>query len=228
MESLQLIDFAIDRTKDTYYFNKYPYKLRVYCNGIEYARKCHTEYDFELRIQKLSTYKTYNHISDLNNSRETILGLISIRSDNKKNLNLKFMVQTGTLDIYSTDLISLSDIYSKVLAYNCPIEKTATIKRPNYSNDTVYLKDSNYQHRCYLTTKIWTDKEKRDFYKYTRENDIKLCPSLKTMLLWKHPYSVRTYTWSSMFIDIKDDTQITYLSLKFSNLIRKVCKIEKR
>jgi hypothetical protein len=228
MESLRLIDFSIDETKDTYYFNKYPYKLRIYCNGIEYARRCHSENELDVRLARLSVYIRNNSMEELVTFREKILELLKIRESYRYNSNLKFVVQHGIFNVYSTNICDISDIYSRISSFNYKIEKSVSIKRPDYSSDVVYIKDPKHQYRCYLTTKMWTEDEKTQFYKYARDNKIRLCPSLKSMLLWKHPYSTRIYTWSSMFIDVDDETQMTYLSLKFSNIIRKICKIEKR
>ena len=232
MESLQLTDFEIDKSKNTYYYDKYPYKMMIYCVGIEHSRRCYTEDELETKLNRLFSYFSYSRHNDeirIKENFDKMVSILSIKNENKDRDDIKFTTSRGVFTIYSTKVSDLISFHEQLKSANLNIRCYATTRIQNYSKDVVYLKSSPHQYRAFMNSIVLTTDEITDLYTYFKRNDIRMSP---TFIKWYRcnykNASNKFYTWITMFFDLNDESQITYLSLKYPRLVRKICKIEKR
>ena len=226
MESLQLqiSDFVIDTTKRDYYYHQYPFKMLIISSDLQYLRYVRDESDF---TYVYSTKIKPRLLADVSKYDE-FLEIVKLRAKFSAK-EAKFVFWSGTCTVYSENIDIVNTISQSLMKFDTSrfrISRYRVDKKQDYDREKVYLKNPKHSLRMYFNSAVWTKADRKTLFEYMKSNDIKLSPSLKRWFNNWISYE-RVYTVNSMFIDLNDEQHITYLSLKFPNLPRKVCVIEK-
>lgn len=229
MESLHLTDFKVDENRNTYYYDKYPYKMMIYCVGIEYSRRCYTVDELETKLIRVFSYSKYDEEVRIKENLDKISSIIKIKNENKDRDDIKFTTSRGVFTIYSTKVGDLISFHDRLKSFDLHFRCYATTRVQNYSKDVVYLKSPQHEYRVFMNSIVLTADEVTDLYAYFKNNAIRMSPTFIKWYRFNYKNSPhKFYTWLTMFFDLNDESQITYLSLKYPRLVRKICKIEKR
>lgn len=228
MESLQLqiSDFVIDTAKRDYYYRQYPFKMMIISSGLQYLRYVRGESDFTYVYSTKIKPRLLKGVSKY----DEFLEIVRLRTKFSAK-EAKFVFWSGTCTVYAENIDIVNTISQSLVKFQKP-ENTFRIclyrvdKKQDYDREKVYLKNPKHSLRMYFNSAVWTKADRKTLFEYMKSNDIKLCPSLKRWFNNWISYE-RVYAVNSMFIDLNDEQHITYLSLKFPNLPRKVCVIEK-
>lgn len=228
MESLplQISNFDVDARRRDYYYRQYPFKIIIGSSALERLRYVKDETDFTY----VYNTKIRPRISKDVNKYNEFLEIVKLR--NKFSAEAaKFVFSGATCTVYATTIETVDEICQSLMKF----ENSKNIfriylyrvdKKQDYDREKIYLQNPKHSLRMYFNSASWSKEDRRKLWKYIKSNDIKPSPSLKRWFNHWDNWN-KVYTFSSMFIDLNDEQHITYLSLRFPNLPRKVCVIEK-
>jgi hypothetical protein len=217
--------------------------MSIWIKGIHFFRTTKSIYEYSQKVDEYYINRMYyndiNSIVSDTNLLKPIENLIVWRSSIiEKNLDFKLRFGENKITIYANDFtvfeLLLTELkYSKddtIISYNYSEPMT------NYERGVVYQKEPKRKFRIYMKSKIYTTEEREKLYDYLSRYDITMSPSMIKWVTGKtstqHFSGMQNYnlmySWDNYFFDFDQESLITLLSLKFDNLIRKVCTIQKR
>jgi len=219
--------------RDTLYYNKYEYRLRISIPGIRYTYWCKKpeELDEKLNTPMKSYYKVRKE--DVQTVTENLIPLkevIAIVNERKKDSNYSCRLESNTLAIFSTDLAVLEAFKKRIgekFALDCTLAQTN-----GYSGIKYFVNEPKHKYRVYLRSRRVDDSfqaELRDMLKLQK----KLNPS-NALKFWcnadKNNHHHWWFRWTSAahFIDYDDESTLSYLALMHGNILGKKYKLEKR
>ena len=216
-------NFTIDKKRLNLYFDIYQYKINL---DIADAHKFkYTSYqNFDERLQDLIARQiTYSdvkhHYPDI---KRFLYWRENIRSDDCKIAVLynKVTVYTNSTNLIDT-LLTTVDIGSD----RVHLLKAEVMR--GFERDVVYLVEPQHKFRLFFRDTELTVPELDQIKKFLYEQDITLGRALKKCFRSNPNWRGKYHLWNCT-IDFDREELITYMSLKFDNLIGKVSRIEKR
>jgi spermidine/putrescine-binding protein len=216
--------------------------MSIKIKGIHFFRSTKSISEYSNRVNEYTLNKMY--YSDINSiisntkllkSIENLILWRSLIID--KNLDFKLRIGQDNITIYTNDFtvfqLALNNLnYSKdnkLITYNYSEHMM------NYESGIIYQKTPKRKLRIYMKAHRYTLEQRDKLYDFLKRNDITMSPSLIRWADSKNSlhstYSGSLYnqwSWDYYFFDLDQESLITILSLKFDNLIRKVCTIQKR
>jgi hypothetical protein len=236
-------DFKLDSAQLTFYHDKFKYKMSIWIKGIHHFRTTKSIYEYSQRVDEYYINRMYyndiNSIISDTNLLKPIENLVIWRSTIiEKNLNFKLRFGENKITIYANDFtvfeLLLTELkYSKddtIISYNYSEPMT------NHERGVIYQTEPKRKFRIYMKQQLYTTEQREKLYDYLSRYDITMSPSMTKWITGKsssqifvgmHNYNL-IYSWDNYFFDFDQESLITLLSLKFDNLIRKVCTIQKR
>lgn len=232
MASLNSANISIDSSRSAPYFNKYEFALVASVPGIGYFRGIKSLRQFDHRLTNQVGYYEPVRVKEkcaanLSILRSIIMWRYTMDRDHTSE-KLRITVSGNQLFFYTSDLSLIENFINDIGASNI----SYTIKRspfvPNWEKGAIYHARPKHKLRLYLTSRRYALEEKTELCNYLAENTEHIVPSPT----FKHWFTFikrsHSYTWSTMFMDIDDEAYLTYMSLRFSNLISRVCDIKQR
>lgn len=236
-------DFKLDSAQLTFYHDKFKYKMSIWIKGIHFFRTTKSIYEYSQRVDDYYINRMY--YNDINSivSDSTLLkpikNLIVWRSSIiERNLDFKLRFGENKITIYANDFtlfeLLLTELkYSKddtIISYNY------SEPMMNYEKGIIYQKEPKRKFRIYMKSMSYTTEQREKLYEYLSRYDITMSSSMKKWIIGKSSSQIFAgfqnynlmYAWDNYFFDFDQESLITLLSLKFDNLIRKVCTIQKR
>jgi hypothetical protein len=238
MESLHYTNFVLDKAHVNNYFDRYQYKVKFDIIGIHFFRSVKNEYQFSNRLDtKCSYYLGHGKnmtVRQVIGSSDNIARNIVLWTNKHKALksDIKFMFCCDTFSVYynSDDAIKeLIDSFTEN-EYNdtmLPVTFFKVEKIAGFQRDVIYHMNPKRKIRTYFSSFRISDQDKTDLWNYVRDNVLDIDCSYALRRFFQHSSRSR-FMNSTFFIDLDDERHITYLMLKFPELIRKVSNIEKR
>lgn len=219
--------------RDTLYYNKYDYRLRIAIPGLRYTYWCKTPEELEDKLNnpKHSYYKVRKE--DIHAVTENLIPLkeiITIVKERKKDSNYTCRLEGNTLAIFSTDLTVLETLKKRVgerFALDCTLAQTS-----GYSGVKYFVNEPKHKYRVYLRSKRVDENfhlELRSMFKTQK----KLYPS-NALKFWFNSDSKSRGAWhfrwtsAAHFIDYDDESTLSYLAIMHGDILGKKYKLEKR
>lgn len=246
MESLELIKPILDSRRVKPYFEKYKYKALLKLNMMGYFRDITTYEKFERRLNdKISLFgyypggsKTLRTIKQMVDSEgedhlTKLSEVINWRQNNTT--EVKYVIRHNSVEIYSSDLTVLTDLVLKVKTLNIKAYLYESDILKNYDREVVYHREPKHKFRVYLRQKRLTKESTLELKNFIDGHGLSISPSMKYYMNnvlfgdgYARPTPARLQLATSNYIDIDDEKYITVLSLTYPDIVRKVCRIEKR
>lgn len=218
--------------RDTQYYNKFDYRLRVKIPCIRYTWWCKTPQDLDEKLQ--GTSKKFGTIRKEDKSTVTAhkdaLNVIILLQKEKKANGLSIRVENSTVAIFSNNLSALQDVEKKLGSnYSCDFTQVQTAQ---YAGIKHFANEPKHKYRVYLRSKRVDEEFPKKFHEMLKRQP-SLHPS-PAFLYWlvadRSTFGAWRYRWasSSYFIDYDDESTLSYLALMYGEMLGKKYKLEKR
>lgn len=225
----------MDSTRDTYYFDKYVYKIKIDIPGIHFFRnsrndeQCNAKLNHNYRLWNGLRHVTVKEAIGSNHKLvKKIIGWREFHKENKTALKLVFSYNTVTVyyndDKPITDLIN-SFIESGHAESDLSISFLKSKQIEGFQRGVIYHNNPVKKFRVHLGYLKLDPQQRSDLTSYLIQN--------REAVLFGASFN-RWYQSNTLFVnyslyfDIDDDIHVTYLMLKFPGLVRKLSNIEKR
>lgn len=217
--------------RDSQYYNKYEYRLRVKIPGVRYTWWCKKPEELDIKIK--GNTKKYGTIrkedkQDVVDNCDAIKKVITLTTE-KKAKGIGIRIEYETMAVFSNDLTVLKDFETKLGPnYKCDYTQVQTSE---YVGIKHFVNDPPHNYRVYLKSKRVEDSfraEMRDFI--SKQTQLHPSPSFTRWLSDKDRHFSWKYRWtsSSHFIDYDDESTLSYLALMHGEMLGKKYKLEKR
>lgn len=219
-------DFVLNSNTNLYW-NKFQYKMTVGLPGISFIRYLKNSSDLYNVNGSKKSFDFYNYearrqyyISKYLYEYSKFLDLRSEYVDSDK---VKFVISYDQVHVYSSDIRILNDIHTELSNFNTIKIELFKSKQTLAEKNTIYRVNTQYNYRAILDT-ISVHKSYRNELReiwLNNSNEINVSKGfLSFIILNESKYS---YYW----MDVKDESFLTILMLRFDKLIKKIYKIEK-
>lgn len=249
LSSLTEQDIEIDTNRLNLYYDKYSYRASLELKGIHYFRLINT-------VERMNAHldtKIFTSIADLHPSTgitSTIKSVLDKMGDDlRKNIELfvlwrqqvkklgdefKLRIQFNRIDVYSNSLSIIDSLVSKLKA-----QVTCVTPLAAYDRAVIYHKNPKHNVRVYFNNKSLDGDSVAKFKNLLSSYEFKCSYSLKRSLnrelpTWAympmHQYAGqdKLFLHSEHYVDFDDESLITILALHNAEVVRKVCRIEKK
>lgn len=219
--------------RDSSYYNKYEYRMRVSIPCVRYVWWCNTESELDKRIK--NTKGGYGSIrrDDLATVIEHTSALktvINLQNQRKKSKDFGMRIEGGVVAFFSSNLSTLQDIEKKLgPSYDCDFTQVQTAP---YAGVKYFVNEPTHKFRVYLKSKRVDDNFHIEFKKtLDRNKTLYPSPALRRWLTnEKNRYGIWYFRWTSSahFIDYDDESTLSYIGLMHGEVLGKKYKLEKR
>jgi hypothetical protein len=235
MESLQLSNFTLNENRCDYYYGKFRYKVSIEFTGFHYFRYCKND----VEVQRALTNKIKTGYLIMGPPK-TVLSIVGEEMIEPIKATVRFIkslpkdeakavISYNSLTLYSNDIEDIENIIRCSGHDHTSVKYEYTNKLLNFERGVIYHVNPKFKFRLYITSKIWAYDDKESLQQYFSSNDdISPSPSFS---LWLQGYRQLRHTpWSqnTYFIDYNDSSHVSYLALRYGDIIRKVCDIKQR
>lgn len=219
--------------RDSIYYNKYDYRMRVTIPCVKYTWWCTKPEDLDVKIQ--GKHRGYGGIrkDDLQTVKDhesALKTLIKLQTEKKKSKKFSVRIESGVVAFFSADLSVLQDIEKQFgTSYKCDFTQVQTSQ---FAGVKHFVNEPKHKYRVYLRSKRVSDTfhvELRDTI--NRQKSLYPSTALKRWLSNDGKrYGIWYFRWSSSahFIDYDDESTLSYLALMHGDVLGKKYKLEKR
>jgi len=215
--------------RDSQYYNKYEYRMRVKIPGVRYTWYCKNVEELEKKIQGKAVGWSSIRKEDLPpviDNQEALKTVIRIQHSRTKTKDLGLRVEGSTVAFFSNTLQTLKDIQTELGGeYSCDYTQVQTSE---YSGVKHFVGEPKHKYRVYLKSRKVEETFSREL-----QSLFKRTPSLhpsNSLSIWLTRHSHWKYRFSSAshFIDYDDESTLSYLALMHGEMLGKKYKLEKR
>lgn len=219
--------------RDSNYYNKYEYRMRVEIPCVRYAWWCKSESDLDDKIAgKVKNYSSIKKedLPTVVDNQDAIKIIIKYQASRKKIKNLGMRIEGETAAFFANDLATLQSIASEIGgSYSFDYTQVQTAQ---YAGIKHFVNDPPHKYRVYLRSKRVED----NFHNELRDT-ISKQPQLhasNALISWMNRdnkrWGIWHFRWTSAahFIDYDDEATLSYLALMHGEVLGKKYKLEKR
>lgn len=202
--------FKLHTTKISLYYDRFKYRARIHIPDVQYYRNH--------RYRRSSS------------SLPSIQKFLNWKKTVESRTDLIVRVSSNLTDIYSNDVNVIKDAVNSIVCDSSLRYELQRVEQlPNFDRSKVYLKKPKFKYRLYFKWAKLEDIEIEQLQQFIESYEIKCSDSLNRWF-FRHGQGSRfsSYLWDNYFFDFDDDRIITLMILKFGNIVRRVCDIEKR
>ena len=215
--------------RDSQYYNKYEYRMRVKIPGVRYTWYCKNVEDLEKKIQGKAVGWSSVRKEDLPtviDNQEALKLVIKLQHSRRNTKDLGLRVEGHTVAFFSNNLKTLQDIQTELGGgYSCDYTQVQTSE---YSGVKEFVNEPKHKYRVYLKSRVIEEKTVKDLKDlFQRTPSLYPSTALKAWLDRNQGWYHRC-TSSSHFIDYDDESTLSYLALMHGDLLGKKYKLEKR
>jgi hypothetical protein len=219
--------------RDSTFYNKYEYRMRVDIPCVRYTWWCKTTEDLDKKISgKTKKYGSVkkSDLSTLIQHQDALKIIINLQADRKTSKDLGVRIESETLAVFSNDLNKLHDIAKQLGSVYDP--KFTQVQTAQYAGVKHFVDEPKHKYRVYLRSKRVDD----NFHNELRDTIARLTSLHPSSALrqWMDRdakrYGIWHFRWTSAahFIDYDDESTLSYLALMHGDLLGKKYKLEKR
>lgn len=214
--------------RDSQYYNKYEYRMRVKIPGIRYTWYCKNTEELDKKIAgKVPSWSSIRKedLPIVIDNVDALKTVIKLQHSRTKTKNLGMRVEGSTVAFFSSNLQDLQDIQTELSGYHCDYTQVQTSE---YSGVKQFAGEPKHKYRVYLKSRKVEDKfpkELQELFKRTPS----LHPSASlTIWLTRSPSWKYRFSSASHFIDYDDESTLSYLAIMHGEMLGKKYKLEKR
>lgn len=253
MELSELNNFRLDKNRLHFYYNKYQYKISLRLVGIEYFRYINNILAFNERLNSVISRFDYRFVSAKHFELPTLAEVLHARTNFNKFAVEEFIdwkcsrterddhtikISHGTVDCYSSNL-DIIKFLEDIAVRNNVSHELYYVENNSYERNVIYRKNPKNLYRVYLSFRRMEEKERDKFLKIINDHGFITSRSLNETLTNSSRNSIQRFIFGQAnptyyllfdhhYLDFDDDRLITILSLTYPDLIRKICRMEKR
>lgn len=231
VDNVQGVDYY--EYRDSLYYNKYEYRLRLNVPGARYTYWCKKPEDLDKKLAgkgpKYSNVKT-DDIVMVTQNLPALKEVVNLYIKRKADKSYSLRLEGNTLSVFANDLAVIDTIKNQIgLTYSLDCTHAQTV---GFSGTRYFVKEPKHKYRVYLRSKRVDDNfhnELRNFFSTQK----KLYPS-SALRQWytrdgKH-YGIWYFRWTSAahYIDYDDESTLSYLALMYGEVLGKKYKLEKK
>lgn len=226
-------DVDLFEYRDSLYYNKYDYRLRIKIPGVRYTYWCKTPEDLDKKLARAN--KSYGNVrtEDIPMVTANLAPLKEVVKIVKEKSNVKnytCRLESDTLAIFSSDLSVLNQLKTRIgeqFTLDCTQAQTSGFAGTKY-----FVREPKRKYRVYFRSK----RVEEGFHKELREvlsKQKKLYPSTG-LKQWLHRDQKNIGAWyfrwlsAAHYIDYDEESTLSYLALMYGNHLGKRYKLEKR
>jgi hypothetical protein len=216
--------------RDTDYYNKYTYRVRIQLPCVRYTWQCKVpeDLDLKLRLKGPGRLRAVDKIA-FSDNLPALKEFVTFRNKLKKAKTGQIRIEYNTAAIFSNDLQLLKSIeqIDPILSYDY-----TEVKKSDFVGVKHFTKQPKHKYRIYLKGKRISDDFPSEF-KDLLERMTTLYPS-ESLIWWlKDAHQSRghwryRYANPTHFIDYDDESTLSYLMLLYGEIFGKRYKLEKR
>lgn len=220
--------------RDTLYYNKYEYRLRLNIPCSRYTYYCKKPEDLDKKLSGTSKSSWSNvkkdDIPTVTKHLSALKEIVKITTERKAKSNYSVRLEGNTIAIFTGDLQTLQDLEKRIgseYRIDCTKSQTAPFVGVKY-----FVKKPKHKYRVYLKSKRVEDGFHGELGN-TFKTQTKLYPS-PALKAWVNSnskmYGMWYFRWTSAghFIDYDDESILSYLSIMHGEILGKKYKLEKR
>lgn len=220
--------------KDSLFYNKYKYRLRMHVDGVRYTYWCNTTQDLKDKINgnhKRSYFSIKPQDADIVFKNINALNaFIEINNERKTEKNYTVRLEGNRVSIFSNDLDQLKNMEKRIGSkYKLDYTEAHT---HGFSGVKYFVNEPKYKYRIYLKSKRINESIFNDLID-TLKKQKKIYPS-KALQKWLNRDESRYHSWSFLwtssghFMEYDEESTYSYLSLVHGDILGKKYKLEKR
>lgn len=219
--------------RDSQYYNKYDYRMRIKIPCIRYTWYCKSPEDLEKKIRGEKVGWSRIRPEDLDtviDNVDALKTIIKLQQARKQTKNLGLRIEGSSVALYSVDLQSLIDIQQMIGdRYDCDF---TMVQLSTFIGVKYFAGKPKHNYRIYLKSRRVEGSFAVDLHELFKKNKkLHPCPSLKdwakgsinNQVSWRYRFSNANH-----FIDYDDESMLSYLALMYGNMLGKRYKLEKR
>lgn len=221
-------------SRSSLYYNKYRYRARVYCQGINLCWFCDTDAEMDERVKQ---HKVRWKHADLDGIKK-YLAWKNVNAPKKtKDKKVTVRIEGNVASMFSNDLNLLKTLDSLGLQVDYTEVDDTIPEGVKY-----FKNEPDYKYRIYLKSKRVKDdfhQKLKEFVDRYKDTDSKMVPSpsLRQWLrikpdkhasMWGGANWRLQYSSSHFFLNYNEESSLTLFSLIFQGEISRKFKLEKR
>lgn len=219
--------------RDSNYYNKYEYRMRVEIPCIRYTWWCKTPGDLDDKINgKVKKYGSIKKVDlpEVIVHQNALKTVIKLQTDRKKQKDLGVRIESSTVAFFSNDLKKLQEIATELGSMYSP--DYTQVQTSQYAGIKHFVDEPKHKYRVYLKSKRVEDNFHNEL-KNTIDRQKELHPS-NALQSWMNRdnkrWGIWHFRWTSAahFIDYDDESTLSYLALMHGEVLGKKYKLEKR
>ena len=213
-------NFAVDKKRLNLYFDTYQYKVNLAIIDA-HKFKYTSLVNFDDRAQDLALRRELENVNCLDIKR-FLSWRENIRSD-----DCKIMLLYDKVAVYTNSIALIDSLITTVDISSDRVQLLAAEVMDGFERDVVYLVEPRRKFRLFFRDTELTVPEIDQLKKFLYAQDITMGRALKRCFNGNPNWRGKYHLWNCT-IDFDNEEFITYISLKYDNLIGKVSRIEKR
>lgn len=231
VDNVQGVDYY--EYRDSLYYNKYEYRLRLNVPGARYTYWCKKPEDLDNKlVGKGPKYGNVRQedITTVTQHLPALKEVVNLYIKRKADKSFSLRLEGNTLSVFANDLAVIDTIKNQLgPTYSLDCTHAQTV---GFSGTRYFVKEPKHKYRVYLRSKRVDDNfhnELRNFFSTQK----KLYPS-SALRQWynrdgKH-YGIWYFRWTSAahYIDYDDESTLSYLALMYGEVLGKKYKLEKK
>ena len=220
--------------RDSNYYNKYEYRMRVEIPGVRYTWSCKKPEELDVKLSGKAKPKYYNvrksDIQEVTDNLTALKAIVTIQQSRKTSKTFGMRVESETVAFFSNDLTELKALESTIgSTYEYDYTQVQTSQ---YAGIKHFAKEPKHKFRVYLKSRRVDDSLHLEFKELFKRQP-SLYPSQAFKDWYTNPgsrFGIWYFRWVSAayFIDYDDESTLSYLALMHGDLLGKKYKLEKR
>jgi hypothetical protein len=221
--------FSVDKSKMFLYYDRFIYRAKISIDNVQYFRHVKSIEKLWTKIGYLSNMRSTIGISAKDVSEvKKFIEWIENTSHTKE--DYWYSSHVNYINFYTNNISIIEELI--ILLSNevelCEYQLNRVIDKPKTDRTKIYLVDPKYRYRIYFKWGKTTDIQRNELIEFIESNDIYCSSSFEHWVKKRLNHNYSHYLWDNYFIEFNNEMIITLLSLKFDNIIRKICSVEKR
>ena len=211
------------------YYDKYTYKINIPITQIYFFRNTRQEADFDARANR---HKSADVDTDVN--YDLVLAFVQFREEvTRLQKDFKIIVNYYSIDVYANDLAIFQELLDKITANGIDLDTLFikyryAVQNKKYDSGVIYHVQPKHNFRIFFKTVKLSPALKLELADFFQQYKLKPSASLNGHLTYNKDVQTIIWLWSHYHFDFNDEQLISLILLRFDNLVRKVCRIEKR
>jgi hypothetical protein len=198
--------------------------------GVQFFRRIKNQEDYNLRVLWHRAHIADDDPIGKSANYTLIRSFIAFREEIERfNKAAKIVIHHDSVDVYTNDLAVYMELLDTIENSGIDVDSLSIKYRyvtpmMSYDSGVIYQVEPVHRFRMFLKTVRLDNDHTDEFLEFIKKYRMKPSGSLRNHL----EFNYNSWIWCHYFIDFDDENLISLMLLRFDNIVRKVCRIEKR